>query len=46
LAVSRNAKGRRNGAGRVDKIFAVSDPVLIGIPGATAIRDPIPVSSA
>jgi hypothetical protein len=28
------------------EIFAVSEPVLIGIPGATAMRDPIPVSSA
>ena len=27
-------------------IFAVSEPVLIGIPGATAMRDPMPVSSA
>ena len=27
-------------------IFAVSEPVLIGIPGATAMRDPMPVNSA
>ena len=28
------------------RILAVSEPVLIGMPGATAIREPIPVSSA
>jgi hypothetical protein len=27
-------------------IFAVSEPVLIGMPGATAILEPMPVSSA
>ena len=28
------------------RIFAVSEPVLIGIPGATAMREPMPVNSA
>jgi len=28
------------------RILAVSDPVLIGMPGAAEIREPIPVSSA
>ena len=28
------------------RILAVSEPVLIGIPGATAMREPIPVNSA
>ena len=47
LAVRGDAESRGDRAGRVDADrWRVSVPVLIGMPGATEMREPMPVSSA